>query len=385
MPSESHSNLQLLALIGRLYDAALDDDMWKGITAHIAAAFGSTSTVLKLHDASNRVQLLDTTDNFLIAERDREWADHWHRHDLWVERSVVFGMSQVVTSQDLVSSSETEKSGFYNEWLHHLGIHHMIGAVFATEGDGVGVLGIHRPRAGGAYSNADRQKADLVVPHIQRAFRVRQRLRGTSLLRDAALDALNRLDTGVVLLDPSRQILYLNGLAETVLHNVPEVAMSNGRLKLRNPTLDNELETLVRRVVALASLESMASPATLAIPRREGQPLSVVLAPFRPHWSPLDRYPALVLLFIRDPARILPDPALLRALFGLTRTEARTAVDLLCGMSLADIAAERGVGRETVRSHIKKILTKTGTRRQAEAIALLSRALGSVVSSHPNG
>lgn len=76
-------------------------------------------------------------------------------------------------------------------------------------------------------------------------------------------------------------------------------------------------------------------------------------------------------IFIRDPE--LPITAeRLCDLFGLTRTEAAVAAALGRGRSLEEIAAGMGIGLGTVRSHLKHILAKTGTHRQAEAVALLA-------------
>jgi DNA-binding CsgD family transcriptional regulator len=67
--------------------------------------------------------------------------------------------------------------------------------------------------------------------------------------------------------------------------------------------------------------------------------------------------------------------ARLRELFGLTRTEASVAAALGRGASLENIAANMGIGLATVRSHLKRILAKTGTHRQAETAALLARSV----------
>jgi DNA-binding CsgD family transcriptional regulator len=269
-----------------------------------------------------------------------------------------------------------EQSGFYQEWLRHIEIHHMIGMVFPTEADGFGVLGIHRPRAGGHYTDADRHKAALLVPHIQRAFQISRRLTGVSLAQDAAFDALDRINTGVILLDQSRRIIYANGLAETFLRDIPEIGVSNGCLIVRDPVMGRRLAALVSGVIDSADGQHGPAPAALAVPRDEAAPFTLTLAPFRPRWSRLNGQPALALVFMRDPGCVCIDPDQLRDLFGLTRAEAAIAVDLVRGMSMAGIAAAHGVGGETVRSHVKKILAKTGTQRQAEAAALLLRAVG---------
>jgi len=57
-------------------------------------------------------------------------------------------------------------------------------------------------------------------------------------------------------------------------------------------------------------------------------------------------------------------------LFRLTAAEARVAMALLDGSNAEEIADNLRVGRETVRTQIKAIYSKTGVRRQAEFIAL---------------
>ena len=67
----------------------------------------------------------------------------------------------------------------------------------------------------------------------------------------------------------------------------------------------------------------------------------------------------------------------LRELFGLTRTEAAVAEALARGASPETIAAEMGVGLATVRTHLKRILAKTGCMTRASLVAgFWTRTLG---------
>lgn len=81
----------------------------------------------------------------------------------------------------------------------------------------------------------------------------------------------------------------------------------------------------------------------------------------------------------------LPEVARLRAEFGLTKAEARLALHLAEGSSLASAAQAVGVKLTTIRSQLQQIFAKTGTSRQSELVAmLLSRAYGSRMSHwHP--
>ena len=79
-----------------------------------------------------------------------------------------------------------------------------------------------------------------------------------------------------------------------------------------------------------------------------------------------------VLLRLIDPAVApLPSPGALQSQFGFTPAEAALAVDILAGNDLAASARRRGITRNTVRVHLRRLFEKTGTRRQAELMRLL--------------
>jgi DNA-binding NarL/FixJ family response regulator len=63
--------------------------------------------------------------------------------------------------------------------------------------------------------------------------------------------------------------------------------------------------------------------------------------------------------------------ALVSRFLGLTPSEAEVAVALAAGKNTDDIAAERGAAKNTVRAQVQSILSKTGSRRQAELVRLL--------------
>jgi DNA-binding CsgD family transcriptional regulator len=81
---------------------------------------------------------------------------------------------------------------------------------------------------------------------------------------------------------------------------------------------------------------------------------------------------ARVLVVLHDPtARVRLSPVLLAQLYGLTPTEAATAAAIAEGSSPSEIARVRGCADDTVRTHLKRVLEKTGTRRQADLVRVL--------------
>lgn len=84
------------------------------------------------------------------------------------------------------------------------------------------------------------------------------------------------------------------------------------------------------------------------------------------------------LLTLRDPEAEQPDIERVRSLFALTPSEAVVAVGLALGHSSADIAQRMGIQPNTVLTHVKRVLAKTGTRRQAQLVSLLLRSVAVV-------
>jgi DNA-binding CsgD family transcriptional regulator len=365
---------RLSELIGRVYDAAMDGDLWAGVAPRIAEAFESSSAVLKLHNGPD-VHLLECTENMIVPEGRREWAEHWHRRDLWVERTVAFGLSSIVTGDDIVTPEEQRKSGFYQEWLRELDIFHVVGTAFSAGDGAIGVFGVHRPEQDQGYTQADRRRSALFLPHLQRALEVGQRL--ASVGQAAALDVLDRIDTGALVVTRTRRVAYANRMAEDILRAAPEIRVRDGQVFLREVGLQNRFARMVRACIETAAGRPELPESAMSIPRPGRLPLMLAVAPLRPT-EVLAASRPFALVFLRDPELLTLAAQCLRDLFGLTRTEAAIASDLGCGRSLDDIAHRRGVGLVTVRSHLKQILAKTGTNRQAEAAALLAHSVASL-------
>jgi DNA-binding CsgD family transcriptional regulator len=80
--------------------------------------------------------------------------------------------------------------------------------------------------------------------------------------------------------------------------------------------------------------------------------------------------PAIVIGTILAPARIERGVLALARLFRLTCAESRVLAHLTNDRTPSEIAAALGVSITTVRSHLKALFAKTGTRRQSELVAL---------------
>jgi DNA-binding CsgD family transcriptional regulator len=68
----------------------------------------------------------------------------------------------------------------------------------------------------------------------------------------------------------------------------------------------------------------------------------------------------------------------LEALFGLTPAEARLAIRLSRGASLAAVADSHNISQHTARAQLKSVFAKTGVSRQAELVRLVLKSVASL-------
>jgi DNA-binding CsgD family transcriptional regulator len=76
-----------------------------------------------------------------------------------------------------------------------------------------------------------------------------------------------------------------------------------------------------------------------------------------------------------DEGSEMPQMEFLKNKFDLTPAEARLVVRLITGESLRPCAKALGIQYETVRSYLKSVFHKTKTRRQAELVLVVIRAM----------
>jgi DNA-binding CsgD family transcriptional regulator len=110
----------------------------------------------------------------------------------------------------------------------------------------------------------------------------------------------------------------------------------------------------------------------MKVSSRNGQhALQVTVIPTPDNLRAIEDNPC-VLVFVNTPS-LLPKSraAFMRQLYALTPTEARWADLLLQGLEVREVADEMQTTLETTRFHLKRVLAKTGARRQTELMRLM--------------
>ncbi len=230
------------------------------------------------------------------------------------------------------------------------------------------MMAIGRPAAAGGFDGETMDALTALRPHLLRAVQVRGRLAAAEIARHQALEALDRLGEGVLLVDAAAKVVHESRAAAAILSAADGLRLDHGAVACETGVATARL----RRLIGEASTTA-GGGGRLLVPRRDGRrPLSLLVAPLRREHPWLPAPPATAIVLINDPERATAtDGAHLRELYGLTAAEARTALALLDSDRLQDIADRFGVSLSAIRIHLQRAFEKTGTHRQAELVRLL--------------
>ena len=76
-------------------------------------------------------------------------------------------------------------------------------------------------------------------------------------------------------------------------------------------------------------------------------------------------------MFVIDPMRTdVVSTEGIQALYNLTGSESEICRLIVEGLGTREVAEARNVGQETVRTHVKRLLGKTGTKNRAQLVRL---------------
>lgn len=232
---------------------------------------------------------------------------------------------------------------------------------------------VERPFAGGPIEPPLVDMLDGLRPHFARAALLSARLQLERA--KSAVAALEQVGLPAAVLGRSGRAIAANDL---LIQLMPEVVQDRpSRLALTNSAADRLFSETIGRLEA-------GSISSIPIPAEEDRPPTIVhVLPVR--GAAHDVFATAEAIVILTPVvpRDVPAADVIQGLFDLTPAEAKVAGAIGNGKTVAEIATCFGIAPETVRSHIKAVLGKTGLGRQAALVGLL-RGIAVPVRDEPH-
>ena len=284
----------------------------------------------------------------------------------------------VVSSESLCSPQELRGTEFFNDFLAWNNVAYGTFGLVEKNGSHLASLSIYRDSSSKEFEVAALDTLNFLVPHMQRAFKLHFQFSELRARAERTETALDMLSTGVIFLGDKGEVVLMNRSADELLRRKGGLRLEHRKLITSLCSESAALQSMIAAAAQTGSGKGLSAGGTLLITREQGRPLSVAVAPLPTIITALEKKPAAV-LFISDPDQNLELPVgLLQRCYGLTAAEARLAILLVEGRALNEAAAICGVTRNTAKSQLRSIFSKTQVRRQGELIKVLLAGHGQI-------
>ncbi|MGD0443112.1 MAG: helix-turn-helix transcriptional regulator [Edaphobacter sp.] len=365
------STVELSDLLADLYAAPLEPEKWQAFFDRLCRLTNIASGFMISVRPEGNAILAGGGLNF-----DPEITDRYNQHygaiDPYTEPTMSNHRIGVIRGDELVSRADLVKTELYNEILVPYGLGHMTLMTCECSGEAVSKFPLWSSPKDGPMDAASTHVLETLIPHVRTALLLRSKIAAadaSNLFSETALDAMS---IAAFLVTGKGQIRHMNRLAAGYLEGAEGLRSRDGRLIATDSHEDAQLQFLM----AGASGEKDASVSLPGGAMRIVRPLAraslqVAVVPAPERYRPAESG-SCALVFVSDPAsRPRPRAALMRALYGLTPAEARLADLLVQGFEVREAADRMRTTVETARFHLKRVLAKTGTRRQTELMRLM--------------
>jgi DNA-binding CsgD family transcriptional regulator len=389
----------LSRLLLLLYEGASSPERLEAFLGELAHALNARAAAFHEHSFRDRENLRLASGSLFISvgfseEALRLYAQHYHSKDIYVQRVQERArLADCGFSQALITDAELRGTEVYNDYMRKFTIGPMTWVKLEERSEYVAGMSFNRADLECKFGQVELELIAALIPHMRQALKLSRTLRDLRASNAMLSRGVEEMDIAICMARQDGSVLRTTQGADRLFSAQEGIWLKNGRLKAAEPQEQRALDALIAgacrtsanggmsgavRVeskaagdITVRSWTAQAGGAVLITRRPPLRPLQVVVSPFCPG-TLLNESQATALVQFSDPsANPRPRSAILRALYGLTPTESRLADLLLQGLEVREAADRLKTTLETTRFNLKRVLAKSGTRRQSELMRLM--------------
>jgi DNA-binding CsgD family transcriptional regulator len=364
-----NTNAQLLSLVGDIYDTTFDRALWTATLQRIVEYTGSDSCGLVTKSATDEIQV--THHVGCKPPFVQTYLDHYGQFDP-THAIRLFDVGKIHSTEDWVPIDEFRKGRFYQEWAHPQRLEDAASVLLNNSDDGFSYFCVMK---GGALVDDDfRRTLAPIVPHVLRAVLIGRVLHQQTRIASPIEHTLDELKSAMFLLDGIGNITHANESGRDILDRKDFLRTEQGRLVAADPLLNG----ILREAVAASILGDGATRSeSIALPfvAQDG-------GRFVGHLLPLTAgrrretgiaYDATAVLFVtRASLDTTAASDIIKKIFKLTPAEARVLLAVVEFGGVSETSRTLDIAESTVKTHLRRIFTKTDTKRQTDLVKLVA-------------
>ncbi len=364
---------ELSPLVADVYDAALDPSRWRKVLKQICGFVrGGPAASLFWQDAVRRTgQTCHAWGGDPVY--DRLYWDKYVGLNPFTAAAGRFPVEGLYSAADILPLPQFFATAFYKEWMTPQGWGDVLSATLDKSATSRAVFMVARHARDGLVDNEMRARMRLLVPHVRRSAVIGKLVDFSRVEAATMADTLDGLQAGMFLVDAAGRLVHANVSGRAML-NEGNVLHANGKLVALDPHGDERLREIL---LAAGSNETALGErgVTVRLTARDG-------GQFITHVLPLNTgarrraghsYAAVAAVFVQKAGHdASPALEMLARQFDLTPAELRVLDTIMDHAGVAEVARALGLSPATVRTHLRHVFEKTGVRRQADLVKLMT-------------
>jgi DNA-binding CsgD family transcriptional regulator len=360
------------ALIGEVYDAALDPGVWPSALAKIAADVGGDAVVLAIREISNR-----TAGPTYFFNSSEAVTDAYNQTYIKLDPTYIgFNLAQIgdaISTDDVLSYAEFVETRFYKEFAVPQGWVDSVGLLVDRTQTSATVMCVIRGSQLGLADADAKRRARLVGPHLRRAVVIGRQLAHHKARADNLASALDGIGAAFFLVDGVGRLQHVNAAGVEALERGEPLHAVAGRLVARDADANRTL-ALVFAASMHGDMELGVKGIAIPLEGSDGDRFAAHVLPLTSGARRKRGFgQAAAALFVSRATFDAPSALQnIAKAFGLTPMELRVLLAIVEVGGVPEVATALGVAETTVKSHLRGVFAKTGAGRQADLVKLVA-------------
>jgi DNA-binding CsgD family transcriptional regulator len=364
---------RLSALIGDIYDAALEPVRWTGVVEKAGRFVGGSGASIFSRDSVRRTG--NAYHSFGVdPQYEQLYFGKYIKFDPLNAAYLTLAVGDVMSNSNVVDRAEFAESRFYQEWARPQGWVDNVFAALERSPTSIAAFVVFCHERDGIADDDTRWRLRLLAPHLRRAVLIGKVIDLKVIEAATFADALDGLSAGMFLVDASARLVHANTAGHAILAAADFLRLTGDRLAAGDPEIDRVLRDVL---TAAGNGDAAVGIKGIALPlsARDGERHVAHVLPLTSgaRRSAGVATSAAAALFVHKAALDIPSPpeAIARA-YKLTPTELRVLLAIVEIGGAPEVAEALGIGDATVRTHLGRLFEKTGAKRQVDLVKLVA-------------
>lgn len=363
--------VRLLDLVGLIYDAVLKPDLWNAVLEKASGFVGGMGASIFRQDVIRKVGNAYYTWG-MDAEYEKLYFRKYIHINPLLPAMLTVDVGRVSSNSEQLVPAEFFQTSFYREWAKPQGLIDNVFCILERSATSAAGFVVFRNERDGMADAKAYELLEAIVPHLRRAVLIGNVIEHKTTESQGFSDLLDRIRAGVFVVDASGNIRYSNRTANEIVRAGDYLRSAGGKLIARQTEANQLLQEAFR---AAGDGGATISNKCVAIPllAADGTRHLLNLLPLTRQRAPGIDANAAAAVFVQKAAVELPNPPeVIASAYQLTKTELRVLLALVQLGGGPEIAEALGIGNGTVKTHLRSLFRKTGTKHQTDLVKLVA-------------